>query len=65
MLVVRVSMHDVKKDQPIANAAVILEQFMFVNMFTMLKVRNLERFVIVNVSILEKWLIDYLKEFDK
>jgi len=53
MLVVRVLMHDLKKDQLIANDAVMLEQFTYANMFTMLGM-ELEGFVTVKISILEK-----------
>ena len=54
MLVVRVLMHDMKKDQPVVKTAVMLEQFTFANMFTMSKVRNLGIFVNVKVSNLKK-----------
>ena len=50
MLVVRVSMQNMKRDQPVVKIAVMLEQFTYANMFTMLKERNLENFVIVKVS---------------
>jgi hypothetical protein len=53
MLVVRVLMHDLKKDQLIVNVAVMLEQFTYANMFIMLGV-ELEGFVTVKISILEK-----------
>ena len=61
MLVVRVLMHDLKKDQLIVNVVVMLEQFTYANMFTMLGV-ELEGFVTVKISILEKnhepsWII--------
>jgi len=50
MLVVRVLMQNMKRDQLVVKIAVMLEQFTSANMFTMLKVRNLERFVIAKVS---------------
>jgi len=54
MLAVRALMHDMKKDQPVVKTAVMLEQFTYANMFTMLKERNLGSFVIVKVSNLKK-----------
>jgi len=50
MLAVKVLMQNMKRDQPVVKIAVMLEQFTYANMFTMLRGRNLGSFVIVKAS---------------